>query len=179
MAERVERLIRSRDELVQAVSHELGSPLSRLRFQMELLENQSGVQLEERLSAMARDLDALDEPAFKLRDDPRVTRAGSILRRTSVDEIPQFINVLKGDMSLVGPRPEDEAVVALYDERQRQRLAVKPGLTGPMQVTGRGELGFEERLSMERDYVDNLSITGDLSILIRTPRAVIRGDGAF
>ena len=125
------------------------------------------------------DLDALDEPAFKLRDDPRITGAGSILRRTSIDEIPQFINVLKGDMSLVGPRPEEEAVVSLYDERQRQRLAVKPGLTGPMQVTGRGGLGFEERLSMERDYVDNLSITGDLSILIRTPRAVIRGDGAF
>ncbi len=125
------------------------------------------------------DLDALDEPAFKIKDDPRVTRAGATLRRTSIDEIPQFINVLRGDMSLVGPRPEEEAVVALYDERQRQRLAVKPGLTGPMQVAGRGELGFEERLSLERDYVDNLTITGDFSILIRTPRAVIRGDGAF
>jgi lipopolysaccharide/colanic/teichoic acid biosynthesis glycosyltransferase len=82
-------------------------------------------------------------------------------------------------MSLVGPRPEEEAVVALYDERQRQRLVVKPGLTGPMQVAGRGELGFEERLSLDRDYVDNLTITGDIRILIRTPRAVIRGDGAF
>ena len=125
------------------------------------------------------DLDALDEPAFKIRDDPRVTRVGAVLRRLSVDEIPQFINVLKGDMSLVGPRPEEEAVVALYDERQRQRLVVKPGLTGPMQVAGRGELGFEERLSLDRDYVDNLTITGDIRILIRTPRAVIRGDGAF
>jgi len=125
------------------------------------------------------DLDTLAEPAFKIRNDPRVTRVGVFLRRTSIDEIPQFINVLRGDMSLVGPRPEEEAVVALYDERQRQRLAVKPGLTGPMQVAGRGELGFEERLSLERDYVDNLSITGDFLILIRTPRAVIKGDGAF
>lgn len=80
---------------------------------------------------------------------------------------------------MVGPRPEEVAVVALYDERQRERLAVKPGLTGPMQVAGRGDLGFEERLAMERDYLDNLTITGDISILIRTPRAVIKGHGAF
>jgi exopolysaccharide biosynthesis polyprenyl glycosylphosphotransferase len=125
------------------------------------------------------DLDSLVEPSFKIKDDPRVTRVGAALRRMSIDEIPQFINVLRGDMSLVGPRPEEEAVVALYDERQRQRLVVKPGLTGPMQVAGRGELGFEERLSLDRDYVDNLTITGDIRILIRTPRAVIRGDGAF
>ena len=82
-------------------------------------------------------------------------------------------------MSLVGPRPEEEAVVALYDERQRMRLAVKPGLTGPMQVYGRSDLTFEERLAMERDYLDNLSVTGDLAILLRTPRAIVRGDGAY
>ncbi|MCB0862364.1 MAG: sugar transferase [Solirubrobacterales bacterium] len=133
---------------------------------------------EEQLDSLI-DLDALDEPAFKIADDPRVTRVGRLLRRSSFDEVPQFINVLKGDMSLVGPRPEEEAVVALYDERQRQRLRVKPGLTGPMQVAGRGGLNFEERLALERDYVDNLTITGDIKILLRTPRAVIRGDGAF
>ncbi len=125
------------------------------------------------------DLDELDEPAFKIPDDPRITRAGRLLRRTSLDELPQLINVLRGDMSLVGPRPEEEAVVALYDERQRARLAVKPGLTGPMQVYGRGDLTFEERLAMERDYLDNLSITGDLAILLRTPRAIVRGEGAY
>ena len=125
------------------------------------------------------DLDALEEPMFKIPNDPRITRVGRFLRRSSMDEIPQFINVLKGDMSLVGPRPEEEAVVALYDERQRQRLSVKPGLTGPMQVAGRGSLGFEERLALERDYLDNLTIAGDISILARTPKAVIRGDGAF
>ena len=133
---------------------------------------------EEQLDALI-DLDALEEPAFKIANDPRVTRVGRLLRRSSFDEVPQFINVVKGDMSLVGPRPEEEAVVALYDERQRQRLRVKPGLTGPMQVAGRGGLTFEERLALERDYVDNLTITGDVKILLRTPRAVIRGDGAF
>ncbi|MGK2954885.1 MAG: sugar transferase [Solirubrobacterales bacterium] len=133
---------------------------------------------ESRLDSLI-DLDALDEPAFKIRHDPRITPFGRFLRRSSMDEIPQFINVLKGDMSLVGPRPEEEAVVALYDERQRERLSVKPGLTGPMQVAGRGNLNFEERLALERDYLDNLTIAGDISILMRTPRAVIRGDGAF
>ena len=125
------------------------------------------------------DLDKLDEPAFKIRDDPRVTRVGRVLRRTSIDELPQLINVLRGQMSLVGPRPEEEGVVALYDERQRARLAIKPGLTGPMQVYGRGDLTFEERLAMERDYLDNLSLRSDLAILLRTPVAIIRGDGAY
>ena len=82
-------------------------------------------------------------------------------------------------MSLVGPRPEEESVVALYDERQRGRLAIKPGMTGPMQVYGRSDLTFEERLAMERDYLDNLSLLTDLAILLRTPRAIIRGDGAY
>jgi exopolysaccharide biosynthesis polyprenyl glycosylphosphotransferase len=133
---------------------------------------------EERLAELV-DLEKLDEPVFKIPDDPRVTRAGRFLRRTSLDELPQLINVLKSDMSLVGPRPEEEAVVALYDERQRIRLAVKPGLTGPMQVYGRGDLTFEERLAMERDYLDNLSVAGDLAILLRTPSAIVRGDGAY
>jgi lipopolysaccharide/colanic/teichoic acid biosynthesis glycosyltransferase len=108
-----------------------------------------------------------------------VTRAGRTLRRTSVDELPQLINVLRGDMSLVGPRPEEESVVALYDERQRSRLAIKPGITGPMQVYGRSDLTFEERLAMERDYLDNLSLLTDLEILLRTPRAMVRGEGAY
>ncbi len=125
------------------------------------------------------DLSKLEQPAFKIQDDPRVTRIGRVLRRTSIDELPQLINVLRGDMSLVGPRPEEESVVALYDERQRGRLAVKPGLTGPMQVYGRSDLTFEERLAMERDYLDNLSLLTDLAILLRTPSAIIRGDGAY
>lgn len=125
------------------------------------------------------DLRTLDEPAFKIPNDPRVTRVGRLLRRLSLDELPQLLNVLRGEMSLVGPRPEEAAVVALYDHRQRARLAVKPGLTGPMQIYGRGDLTFEERLALERDYLDNLSVTGDLAILMRTPFAVFRGDGAY
>jgi exopolysaccharide biosynthesis polyprenyl glycosylphosphotransferase len=149
-----------------------GAPFTMLKFRTMV------VDAEERLADLV-DLEKLDEPAFKIPDDPRITRAGKFLRRTSLDELPQLINVLKGDMSLVGPRPEEEAVVALYDERQRARLAIKPGLTGPMQVYGRGDLTFEERLAMERDYLDNLSVAGDLAILLRTPRAIVRGDGAY
>ncbi|HYC82868.1 MAG TPA: sugar transferase [Solirubrobacterales bacterium] len=125
------------------------------------------------------DLESLEQPAFKIQNDPRVTRSGRFLRRTSLDELPQLINVLRGEMSLVGPRPEEESVVALYDERQRGRLAIKPGMTGPMQVYGRSDLTFEERLAMERDYLDNLSIFTDLQILMRTPRAMVRGEGAY
>jgi exopolysaccharide biosynthesis polyprenyl glycosylphosphotransferase len=149
-----------------------GVPFTMLKFRTMV------VDAEERLAELV-DLEELDEPAFKIPDDPRITRAGRFLRRTSLDELPQLINVLRGDMSLVGPRPEEEAVVALYDERQRIRLAIKPGLTGPMQVYGRGDLTFEERLAMERDYLDNLSVAGDLAILLRTPRAIVRGEGAY
>jgi exopolysaccharide biosynthesis polyprenyl glycosylphosphotransferase len=149
-----------------------GVPFTMLKFRTMVTD------AEERLAELV-DLEKLDEPAFKIVDDPRITRAGKLLRRTSLDELPQLINVLRGDMSLVGPRPEEEAVVALYDERQRGRLAIKPGLTGPMQVYGRGDLTFEERLAMERDYLDNLSIAGDLAILLRTPRAIVRGEGAY
>jgi exopolysaccharide biosynthesis polyprenyl glycosylphosphotransferase len=133
---------------------------------------------EDRLGELV-DLSKLDEPAFKIPDDPRVTRIGRQLRRSSIDELPQLWNVLRGQMSLVGPRPEEEAVVALYNERQRHRLAVKPGMTGPMQVYGRSDLTFEERLAMDRDYLDNLSLLTDLSILLRTPLAILRGTGAY
>lgn len=149
-----------------------GKPFTMLKFRTMVSD------AEERLGELV-DLAELDEPAFKIPDDPRVTRAGRLLRRTSVDELPQLINVLRGDMSLVGPRPEEESVVALYDERQRMRLAVRPGLTGPMQVYGRSDLTFEERLAMERDYLDNMSVAGDLAILLRTPAAIVRGDGAY
>jgi exopolysaccharide biosynthesis polyprenyl glycosylphosphotransferase len=149
-----------------------GRPFSVLKFRTMVTD------AEQRLPELV-DLANLDEPAFKIPDDPRVTRSGRRLRRTSLDELPQLLNVLRGEMSLVGPRPEEEAVVALYDERQRGRLAVKPGMTGPMQVYGRSDLTFEERLAMERDYLDNLSLLTDLGILLRTPRAIVRGDGAY
>jgi exopolysaccharide biosynthesis polyprenyl glycosylphosphotransferase len=149
-----------------------GDPFTMVKFRTMVTD------AEQRLPELV-DIESLDQPAFKIPDDPRVTRSGRWLRRTSIDELPQLWNVLRGDMSLVGPRPEEESVVALYDERQRGRLAVKPGMTGPMQVYGRSDLTFEERLAMERDYLDNLSLLTDLALLMRTPRAMVRGDGAY
>jgi exopolysaccharide biosynthesis polyprenyl glycosylphosphotransferase len=124
-------------------------------------------------------LDRLEDPMFKLRDDPRVTRVGRLLRRTSLDELPQLVNVLRGDMSLVGPRPEQTELVDRYLPEHRFRLLVRPGLTGPMQVFGRGELTFEERLAVEREYIENLSLGRDARILALTFSAVVHGKGAF
>src|SRR5690606_36004791 len=101
-----------------------------------------------------------------------------ILRRTSLDEAPQFYNVLRGDMSLVGPRPEEERIVQLYQDHHRRRLAVKPGLTGPMQVSGRGDLSFADRLQLELDYIEHYSLWRDFAILARTLPAIIHGNGA-
>jgi exopolysaccharide biosynthesis polyprenyl glycosylphosphotransferase len=123
--------------------------------------------------------DDLSEPMFKLRRDPRVTRLGRLLRRTSLDELPQLLNVLRGDMSLVGPRPEQLDLVDRYTPAQRFRLEVKPGMTGPMQVYGRGELTLEERLAVERDYIENLSLARDLRILTLTIGAVANRRGAY
>jgi exopolysaccharide biosynthesis polyprenyl glycosylphosphotransferase len=123
--------------------------------------------------------DSLGEPMFKLQHDPRVTRVGRLLRRTSLDELPQLLNVLKGDMSLVGPRPEQIELVDRYEPEQRFRLNVKPGLTGPMQVYGRGHLTFDERLAVERDYIENLSLGRDARILTLTIAAVFTGRGAL
>lgn len=125
------------------------------------------------------DLTSLKEPVFKLRNDPRVTRVGSFLRRTSLDELPQFLNVLRGDMSLVGPRPEEAWLVRLYDDQQRRRLAVKPGMTGPMQVNGRGDLSFAQRLELELDYIEHYSLRRDIAILFKTIPVVFRGNGAY
>ena len=125
------------------------------------------------------DLDALAEPAFKIPNDPRVTRIGRFLRRWSLDELPQLFNVLAGEMSLVGPRPEEAAVVTRYTDDQRRRLAVKPGITGPMQVNGRGDLSFEERLQLELQYIDHYSLRRDIVILLRTLPAVVSGRGAY
>jgi exopolysaccharide biosynthesis polyprenyl glycosylphosphotransferase len=122
---------------------------------------------------------SLSEPMFKFRNDPRVTRIGKLLRRTSLDELPQLFNVLTGDMSLVGPRPEQVELVDQYTREQLVRLGVKPGLTGPMQVYGRGQLSFEERIALERDYIENLSFARDIRILALTLPAVLDGRGAF
>src|SRR6266542_483194 len=121
----------------------------------------------------------LHDPMFKLPNDPRVTRVGRVLRRTSLDELPQLWNVLRGEMSLVGPRPDLVEQAANYTAHDRRRLTVEPGITGPMQVYGRGALGFDERLAVEREYIENLSLTRDLRIIALTLTAVVSGRGAY
>ena len=121
----------------------------------------------------------LEGPAFKIPGDPRVTRVGRLLRRWSLDELPQLWNILKGEMSLIGPRPEETWVVAQYNDFQRQRLLVKPGLTGPMQVYGRGDLDMDARMSLELEYIQHYSILEDFRILWRTIPAIISGKGAY
>jgi len=136
------------------------------------------VGAEERLTELV-DIDRLSEPVFKIRNDPRVTRVGRLLRRTSLDELPQLFNVLKGDMSMVGPRPEELQVVRNYQLWHRKRLSVKPGITGPMQVTGRGELSLDERINLELMYISRYSIIEDIKYLLKTIPAVCRARGAY
>jgi exopolysaccharide biosynthesis polyprenyl glycosylphosphotransferase len=136
------------------------------------------VDAEQRLG----DLHALSDGnqiLFKMRDDPRVTRLGRILRRFSLDELPQLLNVLRGEMSLVGPRPPLPQEVALYAADDTRRMLVKPGLTGLWQVSGRSDLSWEESVRLDLRYVDNWSMTLDLLILWKTARAVLRGSGAY
>jgi exopolysaccharide biosynthesis polyprenyl glycosylphosphotransferase len=116
---------------------------------------------------------------FKMRRDPRVTRSGRLLRRYSIDELPQLINVLLGHMSLVGPRPPLPSEVDRYPDDMRRRLVVKPGLTGLWQVSGRSDLSWEESMRLDLRYVENWSLTADLVILLRTAIAVARGSGAY
>ena len=116
---------------------------------------------------------------FKMADDPRVTPIGKILRRHSIDELPQLINVLRGDMSLVGPRPALPEEVSDYSSNERRRLVVTPGMSGLWQVSGRSNLGWDDGIRLDLYYADNWSMTGDLIILFRTARAVLAPDGAY
>ncbi len=120
-----------------------------------------------------------DGVLFKIRDDPRITRVGRHLRRFSLDELPQLMNVLTGHMSLVGPRPPLPAEVAVYPQDMRRRLVVKPGLTGLWQVSGRADLPWEETIRLDLRYVENWSLSLDLVILLRTVTAVVRTSGAY
>ncbi|MFD3541278.1 sugar transferase [Streptomyces sp. NPDC058662] len=116
---------------------------------------------------------------FKIRRDPRVTRVGRLLRRTSLDELPQLINVLTGHMSLVGPRPPLPEEVAEYDEVELRRLTVRPGMTGLWQISGRSDLSWDETIQLDLQYVDNWSFTSDVDVMGRTLRAVVDGRGAY
>jgi exopolysaccharide biosynthesis polyprenyl glycosylphosphotransferase len=149
-----------------------GEPFRMLKFR-------TMVRDAERRLAEVVSIEELRDPMFKVENDPRTTRVGRFLRRCSLDELPQLINVVRGQMSVVGPRPEEMAIVERYRPEHRFRLAVKPGLTGPMQVFGRGELTFGERLAVELDYVEGLSLGRDLRILAETVPVILRGHGAY
>ena len=120
-----------------------------------------------------------DGPIFKNRQDPRITKLGRWLRKTSIDELPQLVSVLMGDMSLVGPRPPVPSEVAKYKPWQRRRLAVKPGLTCMWQVSGRSDVAFEDWVRMDIRYIRSQSLRTDLSLLVRTPLTVITCKGAY
>ncbi|MBT8104806.1 MAG: sugar transferase [Woeseiaceae bacterium] len=124
-------------------------------------------------------LNEADGANFKIKEDPRITRVGRFIRRTSIDELPQLINVLLGDMSLVGPRPMSIRDVSLFDKGvQRKRFSVRPGITGLWQVSGRSDLPFDRWIELDLEYIDRWSFMGDVKILFRTIPAVLRGSGA-
>jgi exopolysaccharide biosynthesis polyprenyl glycosylphosphotransferase len=138
------------------------------------------VDAEKQLSGLQQlNMHGTDRPLFKMEDDPRITRVGHVLRKTSLDELPQLVNVLKGQMSLIGPRPALPLEVEMYDYVARRRLAVKPGMTGLWQVSGRSRLTWDESIGFDLDYVDNWSPGTDAAIAVRTFRAVMTKDGAF
>jgi len=132
----------------------------------------------EKKKANLADLNEMSGPVFKISNDPRITQVGKFLRRTSIDELPQLINVIKGDMSLVGPRPPLPDEVTQYDGWERRRLSVKPGLTCLWQIGGRNRIDFEEWMKLDLEYIDNWSLKKDAEILVKTIPAVLRGSGA-
>jgi lipopolysaccharide/colanic/teichoic acid biosynthesis glycosyltransferase len=136
------------------------------------------VDAEARLSELAPQNEG-NGVLFKMRSDPRVTRVGAVLRRSSLDELPQLWNVLKGDMSLVGPRPPLPREVDAYERHETRRLLSKPGITGLWQVSGRSDLSWEESVRLDLYYVENWSFTGDIILIIRTILQMFKRDGAY
>jgi lipopolysaccharide/colanic/teichoic acid biosynthesis glycosyltransferase len=134
------------------------------------------VNAESLLAGLSGDRDGL---CFKAKDDPRITRVGRFLRRTSLDELPQLWNVLKGEMSLVGPRPALPTEVAAYPAPARERLAALPGITGEWQVSGRADISFDDMIALDVDYVRHPGLRRDFGILLRTVRVVLEGRGAY
>ncbi|MFC0681413.1 sugar transferase [Lysobacter korlensis] len=128
---------------------------------------------DQELAALLQAQGTSETPLFKVQNDPRITPVGRVLRKYSIDELPQLINVLKGDMSLVGPRPQIAGEVALYTSAATRRLLLKPGVSGLWQVSGRSSLSWEDAIRLDLYYVENWSITGDILILFRTARAVL------
>lgn len=150
--------------------------LNQRRFRM--IKFRSMVSNAEALKKELEDLNEADGPVFKIRNDPRVTRMGRFIRKYSIDEFPQLINVLKGEMSLVGPRPLPQDEIEKQSWDQRRRLSVKPGMTGLWQVSGRSDLKFQEWVDLDLQYIDTWSIVQDFVILVKTVSAVFQARGA-
>ncbi|MEM8922497.1 MAG: sugar transferase [Actinomycetota bacterium] len=155
-----------------------GSTFEMLKFRSMIVDNSDA----EHRAMNQRELlgeDVADEDGVhKLANDPRFTPIGSVIRRYSIDELPQLWNVVRGEMALVGPRPSLDWEVELYDTRHRRRELVRPGLTGLWQVSGRNHLSMLQMLELDVQYVESLSLMGDMRILLRTPAAVLSGGGA-
>lgn len=136
------------------------------------------VDAEKKLEQI-RYLNEANGSIFKIKDDPRLTKVGKFIRKTSIDELPQLINILRGDMSLVGPRPPLPSEVETYDSRHMLRLLVKPGLTGLWQISGRSNLGFEDMVRLDLKYIAERNILYDLKIIIKTIPIVLSSKGAY
>ncbi len=132
----------------------------------------------EKLKDKLQSQNEMSGPVFKIKNDPRITNVGAILRKTSIDELPQFLNIMKGEMSLVGPRPPLPSEVIKYDRWQRRKLSVKPGITCLWQVNGRSNIDFEDWMKLDLEYIDNWSLWLDTKILVKTIPAVFKGSGA-
>lgn len=131
------------------------------------------------LASLLKEQGTSQTPLFKVKNDPRITPIGKFIRKYSLDELPQLFNVFGGSMSLVGPRPQVAAEVALYSDAARRRLLARPGITGLWQVSGRSNLSWEESVRLDLYYVENWSIAGDLAILWKTAKAVVKSDGSY
>src|SRR5574337_25821 len=150
-----------------------GAPFRMIKFRSMV------VDADRRLTEVGHLNDSVGGVLFKIREDPRVTRVGRILRRYSIDELPQFINVLRGDMSVVGPRPPLPREVETYEHRVRRRLLVRPGITGLWQVSGRSDLSWEDSARLDLSYVENWSMLSDFAIAMKTVTVVCRASGAY
>lgn len=131
----------------------------------------------EALQASLLGLNEQTGPVFKIKADPRVTRVGWFLRKTSFDELPQFFNVLRGEMSVVGPRPPIPSEVEMYERWQKRRLSMKPGITCTWQVSGRNNIQFEEWMKLDLEYIDNWSLSQDMILVVKTIKVMLLGTG--
>ena len=145
----------------------------------EMIKFRSMVQNAGSMKVALSDVNEMDGPVFKMKNDPRITAIGRFIRKHSIDELPQIINIIKGEMSVVGPRPPLPQEVEAYTAWQAKRLSVTPGLTCIWQVSGRNNITFDEWMQMDMNYIENWSLALDLKLIFKTFKVVLSGDGAY